>query len=120
MEKEMKNGVSFTQVARTCHEVNKAYCESIGDTSQPDWKDAPEWQKESAINGVKYHFNNENTTAADSHNNWMKEKVENGWKYGPIKDPEKKEHHCIVTYEELPKEQQYKDSLFIAVVHSFK
>lgn len=36
------------EVARVVHELNKAYCESIGDNSQPDWDNAPEWQKSSA------------------------------------------------------------------------
>ena len=25
-----------------------------------------------------------------------------GWKYGPVKDPEKKEHPCFVPYDDLP------------------
>jgi len=118
----MKNYLEelLTQIAETCHEVNKAYCESIGDFSQPKWAAAPDWQKESAINGVKYHLENENTTPADSHYNWMKEKIADGWKYGKEKNPETKEHHCLVSYEELPKEQQTKDALFVAVVHSYK
>lgn len=28
-------------VARICHEVNRAYCEALGDTSQVSWEDAP-------------------------------------------------------------------------------
>ncbi|CDQ41843.1 hypothetical protein [Virgibacillus salexigens] len=30
------------QIAELCHNVNKAYCESIGDLSQPKWEDAPD------------------------------------------------------------------------------
>lgn len=62
------------QIAKTCHEVNKAYCESIGDNSQPDWKGAPEWQKNSAINGVDFHISND-VTPEQSHQNWMKDKL---------------------------------------------
>src|SRR5437879_1359495 len=40
------------QVAKICHEANRAYCETIGDNSQPTWEKAPQWQKDSAINGV--------------------------------------------------------------------
>jgi hypothetical protein len=106
-------------IAKVCHNVNKAYCESIGDNSQPLWKDAPDWQKESAVNGVKFHTENPNSKPSDSHENWMKEKIEQSWVYGKVKDPEKKTHPCIVPYNELPKEQQTKDALFIAVVRSF-
>lgn len=112
--------LDLDSIAKTCHCVNKAYCESIGDNSQPSWEDAPEWQKESAKSGVQFHLENPNSKPCDSHNNWLKDKEADGWVYGEVKDPEKKEHPCMVAYEELPKEQQTKDSLFIAVVRSFE
>ena len=28
------------EIARVCHEVNRAYCQAIGDNSQPTWEDA--------------------------------------------------------------------------------
>lgn len=111
--------MKIEQIARTCHEVNKSYCESLGDKSQLDWEDAPDWQKESAMNGVTYHLGNPIAKPSDSHNSWMAEKKEAGWKYGEVKDPIKKEHPCFVEYDKLPKEQQFKDALFIAVVRSF-
>lgn len=104
--------------AQVCHEVSRAYCALLGDTTQLPWEEAPEWQKQSAIAGVQYHRNNPNSTPADSHNSWLKEKELTGWKYGPVKDPEKKEHPCFVPYEQLPKEQQGKDHLFLAVVRA--
>ncbi|MNW54352.1 RyR domain protein [compost metagenome] len=107
------------QIAMICHEVNRAYCRSIGDHSQQAWADAPEWQKESAVNGVEFHLSNE-TTPEQSHENWMREKAADGWVYGPVKDPEKKEHPCMVPYDQLPLEQRTKDYLFKAVVDCFK
>jgi hypothetical protein len=111
--------VTVEQVAKVCHNVNKAYCESQNDFSQPTWEDAPEWQKSSAINGVKYHFENE-VTPEMSHESWLKQKLEEGWVYGKTKDAEAKTHPCIMRYEELPKYQRTKDSLFKSVVDSFK
>lgn len=108
------------QVAQVCHEVNKAYCESIGDSSQPSWSEAPEWQKSSAINGVQFHLDNPDAPPSSSHDSWLKQKEEEGWKYGPVKDAEKKEHPCYVPYDELPTEQKSKDFLFKQVVHSLK
>jgi hypothetical protein len=110
----------INQIAKTAHEVNRAFCQSIGDTSQPSWMDAPEWQRESAVNGVNFHIGNPDSKPCDSHNNWMQEKIKDGWKYGLVKNAEIKEHPCLVPYNELPKEQQTKDSLFIAVVKSFE
>lgn len=34
------------QIAKVCHEANKAYCETLGDYSQPEWEAAPAWQKD--------------------------------------------------------------------------
>ena len=108
------------QIAKTCHEVNKAFCESIGDHTQPSWDGAPDWQRGSAINGVRYHLGHPNSKPSDSHNNWIAEKKADGWVYGEVKDPKKKEHPCIIAYEDLPKDQQTKDALFISVVRSFE
>ena len=111
---------AYEDVAKICHEANKAYCVTIGDNTQPSWEDAPEWQKESAINGVRFHCLNENTTPADSHNSWLKEKTEQGWSWGEIKDAEKKEHPCFTAYENLPKSQQIKDYIFKNIVEAYK
>ena len=106
------------QIAKVCHEANRAYCESIGDNSQPTWDNAPDWQKKSAVTGVQYHLDNPNSKPEDSHNSWLKEKEADGWKYGTVKNPETKEHPCYVPYSELPIEQQKKDYLFLGVVRA--
>lgn len=103
-------------VARICHETNRAYCEALEDFSQVPWSDAPAWQKESAINGVLHHLENPTAGPASSHECWLKEKEAAGWKYGPVKDPEKKEHPCFVPFEDLPESQRMKDHLFTTIV----
>ena len=106
-------------IAKVCHEANRAYCESIGDQSQLKWEFAPEWQRQSAVKGVKFHLEKDRQPE-DSHESWMREKIEDGWKYGPVKDPDKKEHPCIVEFNKLPYEQQMKDFLFAYIVKAFK
>lgn len=101
-------------IARASYEVNRAYCIAIGDTSQPAWDDAPEWQQSSARNGVAGAL--DGNTPEQSHVAWMAEKVANGWTYGPVKDPERKQHPCMVSYAELPAAQRAKDSLFVGTV----
>lgn len=108
------------QIARVCHEVNRAYCESLGDTSQAAWEDAPQWQKDSAMLGVKLHVENPSAGPEASHESWMEQKVADGWKYGPEKDAEYKEHPCIVKFDQLPVEQKAKDFIFRAVVHALE
>lgn len=106
------------QIAMVCHEANRAYCAAIGDNSQQPWESAAGWQRESAINGVA--FAKENPTAPNSaqHDNWLREKLDGGWKYGPVKDVEKKEYPCCAPYGQLPIEQQRKDALFKAIVRA--
>jgi len=123
MEENQKNVILchyYEGIARICHEANRAYCITQGDNSQPSWENAPDWQKESAINGVKFHSLNEYTTPADSHKSWLKQKEEEGWKWGVSKDAELKEHPCFTAYENLPKSQQLKDYIFKGIVDAYK
>ena len=108
--------LSIEEIAKVCHEVNRGYCKVLGDDSQLPWDEAPQWAKTSAINGVRFHLDNPNAGPSGSHENWLKEKEKEGWKYGEIKDPEKKEHPCFVPYDQLPKEQQAKDYIFTSIV----
>lgn len=108
------------KIARTCHEVNRVYCLGHGDQTQPMWKDAPDWQKESAIKGVEFHLANPDSKPEDSHNSWLAEKEATGWVYGEQKDPEAKTHPCMVPYEKLDIVQRMKDTLFLSVVRSFE
>jgi len=106
------------QIARVCHEANRGYCKATGDLTQIEWDQSPEWQKDSAIKGVEFTLANPTAPPSANHDSWLAVKEADGWKYGPVKDPEKKEHPCCVPYDQLPLEQQRKDALFKAVVAS--
>lgn len=112
--------MTIENIAQVAHEINKAYCESIGDFSQPMWQEAPEWQRSSAINGVKFHIETPNASPSAAHEKWFAEREADGWKYGPVKDEAKKENPAFLPYDELPKEQKPKDFLFKQIVHSLK
>lgn len=111
------------QIARVCHEANRAYCETLGDFSQPVWDDAAEWQRQSAIHGVLSHWVQLEQTREPSprgiHEVRLKEKHESGWKYGAVKDQAKKEHPRIVPYKELPESEKLKDYIFFGIVKAF-
>ena len=111
-------GCSIAEIARVAHEINRAYCAALGDDSQPAWEDAPEWQKDSAMNGVNFHSDNPSAGPEASHESWMSEKELEGWVFGEVKDPEAKTHPCMVPFADLPTEQKAKDYLFRAVVHA--
>ena len=107
-------------IARTAYNVNRAYCEAMGDHSFGPWEDAPEWQRATCRAGVNFHLCHPEATPSASHESWFALKVAEGWTYGPRKDPEKKVHPCMVSFDRLPMQQQAKDYLFTAVVRSLR
>lgn len=109
---------AFEAAARAAHEANRAYCIAIGDFSQPHWEEAPSWAQDSARLGVQAIHDNPATTPEQSHQGWLAQKERDGWKYGPVKNPDAKEHPCFVPYAELPPHQQAKDAIFGTVVRS--
>ena len=106
-------------IAAIAYSINAAYCASMGD-EQPSWDNAPESVKKGMEAGVDFHLKNPNATPEQSHEEWLKDKAENGWVYGDFKDLANKTHPNILPYAELPPEQRAKDHLFKAVVNLLK
>jgi hypothetical protein len=104
------------QIARVCHEANRAWCEANGDRSQRPWVAAEEWQRESAMEGVKAALDGQGPE--ELHESWCQSKLRDGWVYGEAKDAEAKTHPCLMPYDLLPPEQRAKDHLFLAVVRA--
>lgn len=102
--------------ARAAHEANRAYCVGIEDHSQLAWRDAPDWQRDSARKGVLAVFADPTMLPSAQHDSWLEEKRATGWAFGPVKNAEAKEHPCFVPYDDLPPEQKAKDAIFGAVV----
>lgn len=103
------------EIARVCHEANRAWQLATGDPApSPPWEEAPGWQRDSAIDGVVQALAGAGPVRL--HESWCTRKRQEGWRFGPVKDPEARTHPCLVSYEELPDEQRRKDSLFAAIV----
>lgn len=113
MEKTKYNQI-VAACAEAAHEMNRIFCNAHGDNSQPYFKDAPDWQKQSSVNTTINVING--ASPEKTHEVWLIEKLNAGWKYGPVKDPDKKEHPCIIPYYQLPPEQKAKDFLFSETV----
>lgn len=112
--------ISVNAVAKICHEANRAYCAGLMDDSQLPWEKAPDWQRASAITGVEFCIANPEASADSNHRSWYDNKLQDGWKYGPVKDAQLKEHPCMVDFEDLPLTQQMKDILFRSIVESLR
>jgi hypothetical protein len=107
------------QIARVCHEVNRAYCQALGDFSQPEWEQAPDWQRNSALAGVDLHLDKD-VGAEASHKAWMEQKIAEGWTYGTVKDSVAKTHPCLMPFYDLPLKDRAKDFIFRGVVHALR
>ncbi len=104
-------------VARVCHEANRALQAVQNDPAvpvAPPWDDCGEEMQRSAESGVAAVLNG--ATPAESHRAWVKFKRNHGWVYGEVKDEIAATHPNLVPYEDLPEEQRVKDDLFAAVV----
>lgn len=114
----MSTKLTEEEIARVAHENNRAFCASIGDHSQLSWEEAPEWQKSSSIKGVRHLMEHPDAKPSESHESWLQQKKDEGWKHGPVKNPETKEHPDFLPYDELPVTSKSKDYIFQAVVRT--
>ncbi|WP_414639273.1 RyR domain-containing protein [Archangium sp.] len=107
-------------IAAACHSAWYAYTVlALGEKGE-EWLHAPEWQKESIRDAVRFWLRM-GPAAVDierkSHENWMRQRLDSGWRFGPSKDAEAKTHPCLVDYAELPESQRKKDTV---VVQAFR
>jgi hypothetical protein len=106
------------RIARVCHEVNRVLQRVAGEESSPAWDNAPAWQRESAVAGVRAALNGTANSPEAQHEAWSAHKLADGWRFGPVKDAEAKTHPCLVPYNDLPPVQRAKDEAFRAVVEA--
>jgi len=45
----------------------------------------------------------------NTHEVWSEKRIKDGWVYGDLRDDEKKQHPCLVPYEELPESEKEYD-----------
>ena len=49
------------------------------------------------------------TLARNAHENWARQRMADGWRYGPRRDDARKEHPSLVPYERLPESEKEYD-----------
>lgn len=108
--------MTIKEIAKVVHNLQSAFCASIGDNTVPTWDNAPDWMKDTTVDGVYALLNEPNAGPGFSHENWMQRKIEEGWIFGDVKDAAKKTHPSLVPFAELPWADQYKDILFVQTV----
>ncbi|MBI5443121.1 MAG: Ryanodine receptor Ryr [Deltaproteobacteria bacterium] len=47
--------------------------------------------------------------ARNTHENWAHQRLSDGWRWGPARDDARREHPCLVSYDDLPEEEREYD-----------
>ena len=47
--------------------------------------------------------------AKNTHENWARQRMDEGWRYGPKRDDARREHPSLVPYEQLPESEKEYD-----------
>jgi hypothetical protein len=47
--------------------------------------------------------------ARQAHEAWARTRLADGWRFGPQRDDERKEHPCLIAYDDLPESEKHVD-----------
>lgn len=103
-------------IARTVHAAMQAWSAAHGQDKMPDWDDAPDWMHASTRESVQFVIDNPDATDGHQHDQWMAQKLRDGWTFGPKKNEKKKTHPMLVDFQGLPDMEKRKDTLVKAIV----
>ena len=106
------------EMAKTCHETHRAYCQALGDDSMPSWDDARDHERNDAIECVYMYLEKYEATPESEHERWLANAKAHGWIHGKVFDSKAKTHPCCLPYGALAPAQRVKYYLFRAVVRS--
>ncbi len=107
--------MNVTQVARIAHEVNRAYCESVGLGKRLPWDEVSPHDRDAAVMNVTAMARGFHTPES-LHEAWCREMALNGWSHGKTYSPREKAHPMLMPYGELPIEARLCDALFLGVL----
>jgi len=106
------------RIARVCHAALSAYREALGQDPLPPWDAAPEWQRRSSREAVRFRLEHPHAPPDAQHEQWRRDRLADGWRHGPVRDEAAKTNPMLVPYTELPEDERRKDLLVMAVVRS--
>mgnify|MGYP003640624765 CR=1 FL=1 len=108
------------QVAKTAHATHRAYCIEMGIPTQPKWNDVESEHKQVVCNSVNLILIGHIDTVEESHDEFIKFKHSQGWRFGEIYSIENKINPRMVAFSRLTLEQRIKERLFFECVVSFR
>ena len=122
---EKTTSLTTLDIAEILCRINYSFCEMYdAPVKARSWVTISDEEKQLRANAVQKLFNKIVVTEEgnviiptpkEMHNEWMKNKIEQGWQLGRY-EPENKTHPNICAYEELDVREQIKDFIFISNV----
>ena len=110
----------YYEIAAVTHGANRVLQALAGEPISPPWENESELIQESVEDGVLTVLENPGITAEKIHNNWVDFRKSQGWKWGPVKDLDKKEHPDIGPWTALDINAQRKSKVFVAIIMALK
>jgi DNA-binding transcriptional MerR regulator len=108
-------------IARVIHAANRELQIVQGDPKpSPPWDEAPEYQIRESTASVVEALANPQRTPEENHQGWYERLVADGWTYGEVKDADAKTHPDLLPFDQLPRYEQLKDKLFMAIVRALE
>lgn len=109
--------MTTTDIAEIFHQANHVYSRTLGLESEfPTWKETPQVTRDALRDRVQRRLDHPDDPQSMEHDLWVAKKVSQGWKLGPVKDADKKEHPYMTPYDEVPERERDRDEIFIAIV----
>lgn len=114
-------------IARTYHESYRVLQFIEGGTLLPPWHEASQADVDSTVDSVQAvlavltdEYVEPRALADYVHLKWCEQKRAAGWRYGPVRDNERKVHPLLVDFGGLSLLNQAKDILLVSIVQSLR
>lgn len=104
--------IDLYHVAGIFWEAYEGLVNASGDLPVPPWLAVDNEKRAQVVAGVKFHAENPNATAADSHEHWRKYMEARGYQYGDEKNVKEKTHPAMIPFNQLPPDLQLRHKLF--------
>lgn len=121
MKRNFRQMMLIINIAKECHSANDDLMLVNNEVPNlTDWHQMDDHTRSMNIKSVSKIIDNKYITAKDLHNEWMDNKIADGWKYGTVKNPELKTHPLIIEFEKMSDINKLKDQNFIDIVNKHR
>lgn len=113
--------MTYEEIAKVAYQTYREYLKNTNSTTNLlDWDECPDWEKKSAIIGVRTYINNPEDSIEKNHERWMKERLTNNGVYYTERDKISFDYlpREPIPFLQLSKKLQVKDFIFQNVVYA--